>query len=252
MTIEQLSGAGAPEQIIAPEQTANAQPEAAEPENNELDTAPETAEEGKEAKPDPDKSIKRLEKRIDRVTAARYQAEARAQQAEERLRQLEQQRPSDEQQPAQKHQDPYELAKVIAKVEKVNERSNEVYQKGVEKFGEAFKDSVRAVMDEAGALFDNGLPTPLGEAILESKFSEQLLHHLGQNLDEAEALRGKTAVQIGRYIESLERDISQQKQPSPSKAPKPLEPVKASAAKGTPRPGDPEYIKWKMDQIGAI
>lgn len=236
MTTEQLADAGVPAEQITPEQTANELPEVAAPESNEPDSAHETNQE--DGKPDPDKSLKRLEKRIDRVTAARYQAEARAQQAEERLRQLEQaQRPSDEQQTA-RPQDPYELAKVIAKVEKVNERSNEAFTQGVSKYGEAFKSSVLAVMDEAGPLFENNLPTALGEAILESNSPAELLHYLGQNPDAAEALQGKTAVQIGRHIERIEREMSQPKQPNPSKAPKPLEPVKASAAKGAPDPSD--------------
>ena len=80
MTTETNDLAGAGSEIVAPEHVEN--PEVTTPEN-ETKQDPQTEEE----KPSDDglKAVKRMERRIDKLTAARYQAEAKAQHLEQEL-----------------------------------------------------------------------------------------------------------------------------------------------------------------------
>ena len=244
MTTENNDLAGAGSEIVAPEQTANEQPEVAKPEGNEAEQQPK-----EESKPDDsDKSLKRLQRRVDRVTAARYQAEAKAQQLEAELQRYRQQT-----QPEEGHQQHQfrpedidrlatERASEIAAAQEVTKRSNDTFNDGIKSFGEAFRESVAAVIDEAGPLItERGTPTALGEAILDSDKPAELLHYLGQNPDIADSLNGLSAARLGRRIEAIEREMKQSKV---SKAPAPLEPVKpkgATAAKPDSQMSDAEW-----------
>lgn len=227
------------------EQIANTTPEVATPESSAEEQGQQTE---KPEADDSDKSLKRLQRRVDRVTAARYQAEARAQQLEEQLARFQQQaQPEGEAQQV----DPYELAKQIATAERITERSNAVYRDGVKAHGDAFMQSVAAVQDEAGPLFDKrGLATPLGEAILDADKPADLLAYIGKNPDIAESLQGLSAAQLGRRIASIEAQMVKP-EPKASKAPLPLEPVKASGKvqKSPSEMTDAEFSAYRKAQI---
>lgn len=234
------------EPVVTPEVTT---PEIGATSTPETDARPDDGN-------DADKSLRRMQRRVDRVTAARYQAEARAQQLEEQLARYQQQAQPEEGErqsidPARMDEIVSQKAREIARVEQVAERSNKAFESGVKSFGEAFKASVAAVIDEAGPLIDpKGLPTSLGEAILDSDEPAKLLHYLGQNPDAAESLRGLTAAQLGRRIERIEASM---KQPgtTPSKAPKPLEPIKGrgEVSKDPTEMSDKEFAAWRKAQI---
>lgn len=227
------------------EQVANEVPEVAAPESSTEEQGQQTE---KPEADDSDKSLKRLQRRVDRVTAARYQAEARAQQLEEQLARFQQQaQPEGEAQQV----DPYELAKQIATAERIAEKSNAVHREGVKAYGEAFMQSVHVVQDEAGPLFDKrGLATPLGEAILDADKPADLLAYIGKNPDIAESLQGLSAAQLGRRIASIEAQMVKP-EPRPSKAPPPLEPVKASGKvqKSPSEMTDAEFAAYRKAQI---
>jgi len=210
------------------EQIANTQPEVASPESNEVEQQPQEKHEGD----DSDKSLKRLQRRVDRVTAARYQAEAEARQLRERLASIESRQQTQEEPASFRPEDVEAIAaqkaEEIATVKEVAKRSNEAFSEGLKAFGETFKASVAEVIDEAGELIDRrGMPTALGEAILDSDKPAELLHFLGQNPDIAADLRGLSAARLGRRIAAIERDMSATKV---SKAPQPLQPVTAKGA----------------------
>ena len=234
--------------------------EVASPEVETSQESPETP-----AKPDEaaeaDKALKRLQRRIDRVTASRYQEAARADELQRQLVELQRAAGTQSAQEAQevapiRAEDIERRAQEIAKVQTVAARSNQVFQEGVKAFGETFREHVAAVTEEAGALIDpRGLPTALGEAILDSDAPAQLIAHLAQNPDTAESLQGLTPAQLGRRIARIEAVLqapAQVVQQKPSAAPKPLSPVRASAAASAPDIKDTAaYIKWANAQEAA-
>lgn len=207
----------------APEVPANETPEVAEPESNQ----PEGNDE-----PDPrDKTVKSLTRRVDRVTAARYQAEARAQQAEqerEALRQRLAQYEQPQEQPT--GPDPIVLAKEIAKIERVTERANSIAKDGAARF-ENFKPALQTIAREAGPLFDQiGRPSPLFDAIRDADDPAAVLHHIGSDPDLAAEFADLTPAQMGRRVARIEAELSKPKEPPKSAAPKPIAPVKATGA----------------------
>lgn len=209
--------------------------------------APETDETTEVVTPEPDtqteqpetqpedpaaKSLKRLERRIDRVTAARYQAEAEREQAKQeaaQLRaQLQQFAQPDEQQRQQPQIDPVALATEIANTRAITDKSNAIAKDGETKYGKAeFASALRTVQEEAGQLFNQyGRPTAIGEAVLSADEPAALLHYLGTNPDIASELADLTPVQAARRIARIEIEMSKPAAQKQSAAPRPIKPVK--------------------------
>lgn len=203
----------------------------------------------KSEKDEASKIAARMERRIGRVTAARYQAEAEARQLRERLAQYEQRQA----QPQEGHEDarldPARIdelvstrASEIAKVNEVAAKSNRTFEAGVKAHGEAFRESIAAVIDEAGPLINQrGLPTPLGEAILDSDAPDALLHYLGQNPDVAASLEGLSATQLGRRIDRIEREMTAKPISKLPRALTPVTPMGTSASKAESQMTDAEW-----------
>jgi hypothetical protein len=203
----------------------DANPEAVNPET--VATKPDETPE------DPrDKTVKSLQRRVDRITATRYQAEARAQEAERRAQEA-MQRLSQYEQPQepQSHQaDPIALAKEIAKIERVTETANSIAKDGAARF-DSFKTSLQTIAREAGPLFDQyGRPAPLFDAVRDADDPAAVLNHIGSDPDLAAEFADLTPAQMGRRIARIEAELSKPKEPSKSAAPKPLQPVKATGA----------------------
>lgn len=230
MSTEALVAPDAATEIPASEAVQT--PEVTDPEAS-AETQPDEPQE-----PDPrDKAVKSLNRRVDRITAARYQAEARAQQASQEAEQLRQRLAQYEQgeTPQPRQQDPLALANEIATIREVTAKSNAVAKDGEKRF-EGFGKAVSVVIEEAGPLVvpiapgqSIGRPTPLGEAILDSEDPAAVLHYLGNNPDAAADLHGLTATQVARRIARIELEIGKAKEPKQSNAPKPITPVKSAA-----------------------
>ncbi len=208
-------------EVATPESSAETQPD--EPQEPEVDPR--------------DKAVKSLNRRVDRITAARYQAEARAQQAAQESEQLRQRLAQYEQgeTPQPRQADPLALANEIATIREVTAKSNAVAKDGEKRF-DGFGKAVSVVIEEAGPLVvpiapgqSIGKPTPLGEAILDSEDPAAVLHYLGNNPDAAADLHGLTATQVARRIARIELEIGKAKEPKQSNAPKPITPVKSAA-----------------------
>ena len=227
------STAGAVEQLIAPEAAAVQQPtgEEAAPE-----TKPEQVEEAPEAKAEAerDKAIRNLQRRVDRKHAQAAVAEERARLAEQRAAELEA-RLSGSEVPSQEPKvDPHQLAEQIANKREFDKRSDQVAREGQKRFGSAFVEAVKTFAEEAGPLFDaNGLPTALGEAVLDSDDPAALLQHVGQDDDLAAELRGMRPTQMARRLAQIEAELKAPPQPKQSTAPKPVAPVKPTASGGS-------------------
>ena len=215
MTEENNGSPVAEPEIPATEVPAQETPEVATPENDEA------AE-----RDDPTKVVKRMERRIDRLTAARYQAEARADQAAAQFEQLRAQFAQENPQQVGQ-QDPVTLAREIAQVERITEKANGIAADGNKRF-EGFGKAVQTVSAEVGALFDKrGKATPIGEAILAADDPAALIHHIGSNPDLAADLADLTPIQQARKLARIEIDMAKPRETKQSTAPKPITPARA-------------------------
>jgi hypothetical protein len=214
------------ETIVSPvAETQNPAPEIAE-QTTEV-AIPETPEEAPELT-DAErhaKTVKAMERRLNRKHAQAAQAEERARMLEERLARLE--TPATKDEPAVDENAIREKAREIARLERITEQSNEVYSKGKQKFTD-FDDAIKAVIAETGPLIDSkGFPTAIGQVVLESDNPHVLLHHLGNNPDLAADLADLTPTQVARRIARIEAEMTAK--PKTSAAPKPLGTVKPAA-----------------------
>jgi hypothetical protein len=217
----------------ASEQAVN--PEVATPEAD----AEQPPDESQKPEEDPrDKTVKSLTRRVDRITAARYQAEGRAQSAAQEAEQLRQRLAQYEQgeTPQARQADPVALANEIANIREVTAKSNAIAQKGEQRFGkDVFSKALAVVIEEAGQLMvpvapgaSVARPSPLGEAILDADDPSAVLHYLGNNPDAAAELHGLSATQVARRIARIEIDLGKASEPKQSNAPKPITPVKSA------------------------
>jgi hypothetical protein len=205
------------------------QPEVVEPEPVEQPDEPQKPED------DPrDKAVKSLTRRVDRITAARYQAEARAQQAAQDAEALRQRLAQYEQgeEPPQRQADPVALARELVTLERITEKSNTVAKDGAKRF-EGFNKALTVVTEEAGPLFmpvapGIGRPTPLGEAVLAARDPAAVLHHLGNNPELAAELHGLTATELAYRVAEIGIELRKTNEPKQSNAPRPISPVKSA------------------------
>lgn len=175
------------------------------------------------------KSIQAMERRLNRKHAQAAAAAERAQMLEQRLAQYEsRQQPSEETQaPVVDEKVIVEKAREIARITRVAEQSNTVYATGKKEFPD-FDDALQTVIAEAGPLIDrSGLPTALGQVVLESDTPHAVLHYLGNNPDLAAELADLTPTQMARRMARIEADLTAK--PKTSAAPTPLKPVKPAA-----------------------
>ena len=185
-----------------------------------------------------DASLRRLQRRVDRVTAARYQAEAQARQEREARQRLEAEllqyrgAQQQDQTPSVRPEDVERLAderaREIAAARDVDRRGTEITRELGKLAGSVDVGSVvQTVIDEAGPLLTpRGTWTPLGEAIAECEAPAKVLHYLSQNPDTAAELSGLSASALGRRLARIESQIGETKAPPP----RPLRPVTTAGA----------------------
>lgn len=213
------------------DQITNTPPEVVTPESSTDEQAQPTE---KTEQDDSDKSLKRMQRRVDRVTAARYHAEAEARQLREQLAQYQQQtQPETEQQFKPEEVEGFisTRAEQLSEAREVDRRGREISRE-LEKLAgsqEALTELVETVTEEAGPFINpkTGKWTALGEAVDDSKNPAALIQYLGLNPDIAASLQGLSAARLGRRIEAIERDMKTAKV---SKSPAPLQPVTPKGA----------------------
>jgi hypothetical protein len=178
---------------------------------------------------DDQKTIRKLQRRIDRLTAGRGAATREAELLREQMAQLQQQQPKGQDEPS-KGIDPREVdrlanerAQVLHRQQSVAQRANAVLQGGKKLQG--FDQAVNAVADEVPFTDSKGRPTPFIEAVLDAEKPAELLHWLGNNPDEAAALANLSPTQLGRRLAKLEDRIAVEAKDKTSAAPKPLKAV---------------------------
>ncbi len=227
------------DEVLQPEAVPEQTPEVAQPETEEA----EQAESKPELTPE-QKTIKALQRRIDRLTAGRgaasREAELRGQEAAElrehlaRLQKPEGQEDDQRLDPKALDRLASEKAQALRRRDRINDRVAETEVLGAKLAGssKAFVELCNAVAEEVPFTDARGNPTPFMEAVLDSKVVENpagLLAYLGKNPDEAAQFVGLSEAQIGRRLAKLEDRIAREAKEQTSKAPKPLESVKGNA-----------------------
>lgn len=247
MTIE--SQVTTPEVTEIPSGDAAVNPEVAvqehvdAPEGGEVtSTKPELTEAERQAKA--------LQRRVDRLTRERYQLRAE----NDQLRTRGQPQPSDEQEvltPEEVDRRATEKARQMTEAQRVNDRCNEIAKQGAKEFKADFNKALEEVASITPLFDAQTRPTPLMQAILETDEPHKVLHYLGTNPDVAEEIADMSPLRAARKLGQIERDMAAKPEPKPSNAPKPLQPVKAAAAGGSPDPSkDPEgWAKWRNEQM---
>lgn len=208
----------------------------------------ETKPKADEKAPDSEKSIKALQRRVDRLTRERYQLRAE----NDQLRTPQQDKGEgnhDEGNDVEARA--HELAQEIASLKEFNARCDEVYEKGM-KSGN-FKDSMAAFSEEIGGAFDaNGKPSTMMLAVLDADEPHKMIMHLGENAEIAAEISKLSPAKQIRRIAQLERDIAEAAKPKPSTAPKPAQPVKAAGVGDAPDPKDTKrWIEYENEKLAA-
>ena len=206
-------------------------------ENNALDTTekPEIVEPGSTdaevnaSEEKPEKTAEQIElARLRRKATKSDRVNGRLHQEIEELRASRQtQQESGEDKP---EKDVRALAREIATVERIAEKANVIAKDGNKRFAD-FSEALTTLREEAGDLFDKrGLPTPIGEAILEAEDPAALIRFLGTNDDLAAELQGLTPTALGRKIARFEAQMKAEPKPKPaSKASDPITPIRGTS-----------------------
>lgn len=201
---------------------------------DELTTADESTD-AEEGKPDPQKTIDKLLRRIQRQSGkiggtarerdliAQENAQLKAQLAELRGESQQTTEPSIEEVAERK-------AREILHAESLNKRAAEVLAAG--KKVEGFSDALDALREEIPFIGKDKRPTAFFEALLETDAPAKLIHHLGTNPEVAAEFEGLSLSQIGRRLAKLESQLEGGTVKS-SKAPVPIEPIKGSGGQAS-------------------
>lgn len=205
---------------------------------------------------DAEKTIRRQNRRIERLTAKRGAAEREAELLRQQLAEI-QQRASQQGEGGEPGEGrkltesdvellARERAEEMTRQRAIGERVGRVLKEGSKL--EGFTQAVDAVAEVVPFMDKRGKPTPFIEAVLDADNPAQLLKHLGDNPEEAEELADLTPAQLGRRIAKLEERLKQGARTSASAAPRPLQPIKAGNA-GVSTPRTPEDL---MEQLRAM
>lgn len=244
------------EATLAAEATDTATTEVEAQSQTEAETADEAAldvaEPGEsstedEAKEDPKAEVERLkrklQRRIDKLTADRGGRDEQIRQLRTELEAAKRAAESDE--PAKKPEaDPVEIAKQIRIREKTAEATAKVWKEATTKYPD-FQAKVSELVEEVGpVLNDDWTPTNLLDAVLDSDAPGDVLYYLGENPEVAAELVGLSPARIGRRIERIETELKAKAKPKTSAAPRPLAPVKPAAVAPEPNPAKMSDRQW--------
>lgn len=238
-------------QIPADAQLTELQNETHDDAANDGDKAPQS---------DLDKTIRKLQRRIDSRTRGLGERDARIAQLERELQARQSQRTEESQGEGAPTPKPLseadierraaELADARVYQESISSKTKAMLTAGKE--FEGFQELAAEVAQEIPFLDRSGKPTPFIEDILDRspKVAAELLTYLGRNPDVLADLAEMTARQQTRKLALLETELAK-KPEKRSHAPKPIEPLNGNA-KGDPDPSemtDKQFSAWRKTQI---
>lgn len=213
----------------------------------------DTKTDSKDAESEVERVRRKMQRRIDRLTARERAAIERAARAEaaaeERRKAVEQD--DDDSPKREPQQDPREIAQTMRLVEKTAEATAKVMKEAKAKFPD-FEQAIAELVDEIGPQIDQiGRPSPLMDAVLDSDQAAAVLHYLGKNPEIAADLVGLSPARLGRRIERIESELkAKAAPPKPSAAAKPLAPVRPSPPPvvDPSKMTDAQWIEWRRKQ----
>lgn len=207
-----------------------------------------------------EKEAKALRRRVDRLTKARYEGEARARQLEEELQRYRAQQPQDQHgQDSPRQLGPQDVerqAREIVAAERFNAKCNEVARLGDEQYPD-FGEKLKELGNEATLFNKDGRPEPLMEAILDVDDPAALIYHLGANPDVAAEIAELSPRQQVRRLAVIELQLKsapkEQKPasapaPAVTKAPPPIQPNRSASGQFTKDPDAMTDAEWWASQ----
>lgn len=195
-------------------------------------------------------------KRIDDLTAQRYEqqrradaAEARAKELQDRLEAAERARQDPNQPPEERRATPQApqtqaefdravaaRAADMARVQAFNQAANATHAEGVKTYGADFDASLQSLNRALG-----GLPTPLVEAAIDTDKAALVLYQLGRDPEEAQRIAGLSASKMAIALERIASKPAVV--PAVSKVPAPIRPL-SGASRGEPDPDKMSTDEW--------
>ncbi len=221
----QVDASTTPEALAEVETQTTEQVESADTEAGD-----DSPKDGKDdAKSEAEAVRKKMQRRIDRLTADRAAAQERARALEAAAEEAARAKDEEDGKPP-KAEDPREIAKQLVLAQETAKATNRMLKDAKAKFPE-FEKNITELVEEVGPLIDRktGAPTPLLEAVIDSDSSTEVLNWLGENPEVAAELVGLSQARIGRRIAQIEADLAAKAKPKTSAAAKPLTPVKPAA-----------------------
>jgi len=210
------------------------------------DAEPVKAEAEETPKPKPSG----VQKRIDKLTREKYEAEQRARDAEERLKQV---APKQSEAPKRSDYDDYESylevkAEFIAEqkaTEALKKREAEESRRTQETQvreswanWESRKETARDKYQDFDEVINQDVPITgaMQQAIMESDAGADIAYYFGNHPDEAERIAKLSPAR--QFIEIGKLELKVNDPPKKSAAPAPIDPVKPSGATDNPKPND--------------
>lgn len=243
--------------------SATTQIPAADDQLDELAAKPETPEakpDGDATQEERDKTIRKLQRRIDSRTRGLGERDARIAALEVELARKQEQRtePTDDEPTEKRGYSEEEVerraeakAEQARFAESVSSKTKAMLTAG--KAFEDFSELAAEVAEDIPFLDSKGKPTPFILALLDAdraEISAELMVHLARNPDVRDELIGLSERQMARKLALIEASIAK-KPEKRSKAPKPIEPLSGNA-KGDPDPSemtDKQFAAWRKSQI---
>lgn len=248
---ETVTSGGAPQEPnTEPEQQTGIAPRD-EPEADQSETPAESEEDG------PAKTIKRLQRRIERLSAkvggTARERDLLAQEREQLRAELSTLKGEggQAQESAGKSVEEIaeEKAREIVRSKALNERAADVLKAGNKLDG--FEEALEALREEVPFADRQKRPTPFFEALLDADNPAKLIHYLGTNPEEAAEFDGLSPAQIGRRLAKLEAKLGAEVKTS--QAPQPLKPVRPTAVSSGPSDEDSidDWVKKERARVAA-
>lgn len=193
---------------------------------------------------DDDKPSDGFQKRINKVTADKYEETRRADALQARLDKLENNPAAkvDAKAPTLEDHDydedafnqanvsyqvQQELAKQANKTKQA--QANAKAQQGVEKFNKQITALGKEDFSEKASAIPN-LPEGVADALMQVENGAEMIYHLGTHLDKADALANMTPIQAMMELGRLSVEMNKKPEIKPSAAPEPIKPLQAGSA----------------------
>lgn len=243
-------------------------------EEKAVEVAAQTPEQEAAAKEEKAKAElqKGVQRRIDKITKARYEAEARAKMLEERVAAMEaRQAPKDAGMPTIEQFDNFDAyvsakAAYIAKQQiestltererrQSAEREATERRKTVESWNKRVEKATAEMPDFEEVISSSEVPMtePMQQAIMESDAGPKLAYYLANNPDEAREIARMSPIGAIRTLGRIEERLSKPVEKKPTNTPAPLTPLGSSAkvSKDPAEMSQKEFEAWRKTIIKA-